>query len=77
MNSCPKGARTEDRFSNSISAIVYAEDLCSYIKARNNKITFAIFVGENFFLIFGASTSQSVFSVFRFRGLLVTWTVEH
>ena len=40
--------KLEHRFSNSISAIVSAGDLCSDIKGWNNEIAFGIFLGEDF-----------------------------
>ena len=43
-----KWSKTKDWFSNSFSATINAEDLCSYIKSWNNEITIGIITGENF-----------------------------
>ena len=59
----------QDRFSNFISAIVNAEDLCSYIKSWNNDITFGIITREIFLYFWSQNfperfTASSDFSVF-------------
>ena len=66
----------EHWFPNTVSAIVNAEDSCSYIKGWNNEISMGIPVGEKILVTMEPKLPKMVQNVTRFSGPLVIWIGE-